>query len=38
MRYAIGVLQAGGESFQVTLYVRTGEGKSDIQQLKIERQ
>ena len=38
MRYAIGVLHAGGETFQVTLYVRTGEGKSDIQQLKIERQ
>ena len=37
MRYAIGVLQAGGETFQVTLYVRTGEGKSAIQQLKIER-
>ena len=38
MRYAIGVLHAGGETFQVTLYVRTGEGKSVIQQLKIERQ
>ncbi len=37
MRYAIGVLHAGGETFQVTLYVRTGEGKSAIQQLKIER-
>ena len=37
MRYAIGVLQAGGETFQVTLYMHTGEGKSDIQQLKIER-
>ncbi len=37
MRYAIGVLQAGGETFQVTLYVRLGDGKSEIQQLKIER-
>lgn len=37
MRYAIGVLQAGGETFQVTLYVRIGDGKSEIQQLKIER-
>ena len=37
MRYAIGVLQAGGETFQVTFYVRIGDGKSEIQQLKIER-
>lgn len=37
MKYAIGSLQAGGESFRVTIFVRTSDdGKNYIQQLRIE--
>ncbi|MCI2082093.1 MAG: DUF4783 domain-containing protein [Bacteroidales bacterium] len=37
MKYAIGSLQAGGETFRVTIFVRTSEnGKNYIQQLRIE--
>lgn len=37
LRYALGTLNAGGETFQVTIFVCTKDGKSRIQQLKIER-
>lgn len=38
LKYAIGTLNAGGESFFVTIFVCTKDGDSRIQQLKIERQ
>lgn len=38
MKYAVGTLQAGGEKYRVILYVKVNEGKSYIQQLKIERE
>ncbi len=37
MKYAIGMLNAGGQSFRVTLFVRTNEDGNYIQQLTIER-
>ncbi|MBQ7999497.1 MAG: DUF4783 domain-containing protein [Bacteroidales bacterium] len=39
MKYAIGNLNAGGETFRVTLFVKTQkEGGNQIQQLRIERE
>ena len=39
MKYAIGNLNAGGEIFRVTLFVKTQkEGGNQIQQLRIERE
>ncbi len=39
MKYAIGNLNAGGESFRVTLFVKIQEkGGNQIQQLRIERE
>lgn len=37
MKYAIGRLNAGGESFRVTLFVKIQPGGNQIQQLRIER-
>lgn len=37
MKYAIGNLKAGGESFRVTLFVKIQPGGNQIQQLRIER-
>ena len=37
MKYAIGDLNAGGEKFRITLFVKTQEGGNQIQQLRIER-
>lgn len=37
MKYALGTLSAGGESFNVTIFVSCKEGEYKIQQLKIER-
>lgn len=37
MKYAIGILNAGGEMFIVTIFVSCTEDKYKIQQLKIER-
>lgn len=38
MKYALGQLSAGGESFMVTIFVNMNGDKFQIQQLKIERQ
>ena len=38
MKYAIGNLNAGGEKFRVTLFVKTQEDGNFIQQLRIERE
>ncbi len=38
MKYAIGTLNAGGEKFRVTLFVKTQESGNQIQQLRIERE
>jgi len=38
MKYAIGTLQAGGQSFRVTLFLRTNEDGNKIQQFTIERE
>lgn len=38
MKYAIGTLNAGGEKFRITLFVRTNETGNQIQQLRIERE
>jgi len=38
LKYALGNLNAGGESFFVTIFVCTKDGQTRIQQLKIERQ
>ncbi len=38
MKYALGLLNAGGEVFLVTVFVNYKEGGYQIQQLKIERQ
>lgn len=38
LKYALGNLNAGGESFLVTIFVCTKDGETRIQQLKIERQ
>lgn len=39
MKYAIGNLSAGGESFRVTLFVKIQEkGGNQIQQIRIERE
>jgi len=38
MKYALGTLRAGGESFSVTIFVRSKGRYYKIQQLKIERQ
>jgi hypothetical protein len=37
MKYALGVLSAGGEMFQVTIFVGLKDSEYRIQQLKIER-
>ena len=37
MKYALGVLSAGGEVFQVTIFVGLKDAEYKIQQLKIER-
>ena len=37
MKYALGTLNAGGETFNVTIFVNVKEGECKIQQLKIER-
>lgn len=37
MKYALGNLSAGGETFSVTIFVGCQDGKYLIQQLKIER-
>ncbi len=38
MKYAIGNLNAGGETFRVTLFVKTHSDGNQIQQLRIERE
>ena len=38
MKYALGLLNAGGEVFLVTVFVNYKDGSYQIQQLKIERQ
>ncbi len=38
MKYAIGHLNAGGETFRVTLFVKTHSDGNQIQQLRIERE
>ncbi|MFA5714085.1 MAG: DUF4783 domain-containing protein [Bacteroidales bacterium] len=38
MKYAIGILKAGGSSFRVTLFVKTEERGNFIQQLRIEKE
>ena len=38
MKYALGLLTAGGEVFLVTVFVNYKDGSYQIQQLKIERQ
>ena len=38
MKYALGLLNAGGEVFLVTVFVNFKDGSYQIQQLKIERQ
>jgi hypothetical protein len=37
MKYAIGNLSAGGETFRITLFVKTQSSGNHIQQLRIER-
>lgn len=37
MKYALGVLNAGGEMFMVTIFVSCKDSSYKIQQLKIER-
>ena len=37
MKYALGILNAGGERFIVTIFVNYNNGSFQIQQLKIER-
>ena len=37
MKYALGTLNAGGETFNVTIFVSVRDGECKIQQLKIER-
>jgi hypothetical protein len=37
MKYALGVLTAGGEIFQVTIFVGIKDSEYKIQQMKIER-
>jgi len=37
MKYAVGTLNAGGENFNVTIFIRCKDNKYLIQQLKIER-
>jgi hypothetical protein len=37
MKYALGILTAGGEMFQVTIFVGIKEAEYKIQQMKIER-
>jgi Ni,Fe-hydrogenase III component G len=38
MTYAIGTLNAGGEKFRITLFVKTSDAGNQIQQLRIERE
>lgn len=38
MKYAIGNLNAGGETFRLTLFVKTQSNGNQIQQLRIERE
>ena len=37
MKYALGTLKAGGESFSVTIFLNVKEGSYKIQHLKIEK-
>ena len=37
MKYALGTLKAGGESFVVTIFMSCKDSSYKIQQLKIER-
>ncbi|MBQ1655614.1 MAG: DUF4783 domain-containing protein, partial [Bacteroidales bacterium] len=37
MKYALGTLKAGGETFNVTIFLSCKEDRYRIQQLKIER-
>ena len=37
MKYALGNLNAGGETYLVTIFVYCSENKNQIQQFKIER-
>ena len=37
MKYALGTLTAGGENFNVTIFISCKNGEYKIQQLKIER-
>jgi outer membrane lipoprotein-sorting protein len=37
MKYALGILTAGGEMFQVTIFVGIKDSEYKIQQMKIER-
>ena len=37
MKYALGILNAGGEMFQVTIFVGLKDSEYKIQQMKIER-
>lgn len=37
MKYALGVLNAGGESFRVTIFVNRKDNSYYIQQLKVEK-
>ena len=38
MKYAIGVLEGGGNEFKVTIFVKTTERGNHIQQLSIEKE
>lgn len=38
MNYAVANLDAGGSKFRVIIYVKTVEGKNEIQQIRIEEQ
>ena len=37
MKYALGELKAGGETFNVTVFVNCKDGKNQIQQFNVER-
>lgn len=38
MKYAVGILDAGGERFRIILYVKTNESRGYIQHFKVERE
>lgn len=38
MKYAVGTLTAGGETFRVILYVKTSDEGSYLEQLKVEQE